>query len=211
LLEEWNATELELPKASRIDELIEQRAQETAEDPALICRDRQLSYSELNARANQLASRLRNLGVEAETLVGICVERSLEMVVGLLAIVKSGGAYVPLDPAYPKERLAFMLEDSKPLVVLTQTPLLDALPKTTAHMLCVDKLGFESSSDCSSQHKEAQNSKKEQHEANERSAGRPGPQQPRSEKGCEIFSRRWHNWARCGLGRPALRSLAGPD
>src|SRR6266850_5400230 len=138
LLEEWNATELELPKASRIDELIEQRAQETAEDPALICRDRQLSYSELNARANQLASRLRNLGVEAETLVGICVERSLEMVVGLLAILKSGGAYVPLDPTYPIERVKFMLKDSEACVLLTSRELFSSFTDDGAVAVAVD-------------------------------------------------------------------------
>lgn len=79
-----------------------------------------LTYAELNARANQLARHLRELGVQADSRVGICVERGLDMVVGLLAILKAGGGYVPLDPAYPLERLAYMLEDSAPLAVLVQ-------------------------------------------------------------------------------------------
>src|SRR5712672_2071922 len=101
LLVEWNATEIELPKATSIHELIERQAEESREAIALICQGKQLTYSELNARANRLASELYKLGVGPETLVGICVGRSVEMVIGLLAILKSGGAYVPLDPTYP--------------------------------------------------------------------------------------------------------------
>src|SRR6267142_944042 len=140
LLVEWNATDMELPKASSIHELIERRAVESPEALALICRDDRVTYSELNARADQLASHLRKLGVGPETLVGICVERSLEMVIGLLGILKSGGAYVPLDPTYPKERLALMLEDARPLVLVTQSTLLDLLPKTRSHILCIDTI-----------------------------------------------------------------------
>src|SRR5580765_8414002 len=125
LLVEWNATEIELPKATSIHELIERQSAESPEAIALICRDEKLTYSELNTRSNWLASDLYKLGVGPETLVGICVERSVEMVVGLLAILKSGGAYVPLDPTYPQERLAFMLEDSKLSVLLTQEKLVE--------------------------------------------------------------------------------------
>jgi amino acid adenylation domain-containing protein len=101
-----------------------------------------LTYSELNGRADRVAAHLRRFGVEEETLVGICLERSLEMVVGLLGILKSGGAYVPLDPAYPKERLAFMVEDSRPLALVTQTTLLDLVPKADSHILCLDNFDW---------------------------------------------------------------------
>src|SRR5689334_4015389 len=108
LLVDWNATEVELPKAGAIHELIEQRAAESPGAIALVWRDEEITYSELNARADKLASHLRKLGVGPESLVGICVERSLQMVIGLLGILKAGGAYVPLDPTYPQVRLAFM-------------------------------------------------------------------------------------------------------
>ena len=104
----------------------------TPDAVAVVFEDRQLTYAELNARANRLAHHLRSLGAGPETRVAICLERSLEMVVGLLAVLKAGGAYVPLDPAYPEERLAFMLADSAPLALLTQgnlaTSLLEAAP-----------------------------------------------------------------------------------
>jgi amino acid adenylation domain-containing protein len=142
MLVDWNATELELPDATSIHELIEQKASESPDALALICRDDALTYWELNGRAAQLASHLRNLGVGPEKLVGICVERSLEMVIGLLAILKSGGAYVPLDPTYPKERLAFMLDDSKPLVLITESTLLDFLPQSSPHVVCLDNFNW---------------------------------------------------------------------
>jgi non-ribosomal peptide synthetase component F/acyl carrier protein len=138
LLLEWNATKLEFPKASSIHEVLEQKLREFPSQIALICRNKQLTCAELDAAAERVAARLREFGVGPETLVGICVERSLEMVIGLLGILKSGGAYVPLDPTYPKERLAFMLEDAKPLVVLTQSTLLDQIPNTAANILCID-------------------------------------------------------------------------
>jgi amino acid adenylation domain-containing protein len=142
LLVDWNATKIELPKATSIHQLIEQRASESPDAIALICRDEVLTYSELNARTDQLASHLRKLGVGPETLVGICIERSPEMVIGLLGILKSGGAYVPLDPTYPKERLALMLEDSKPLVLLTQSTLVHLLPNTGSHIVCLDRFDW---------------------------------------------------------------------
>ena len=93
---------------------------------------------DLDRRANRLASHLRALGVGPEVLVGLCVERSLEMLVGILGILKAGGAYVPLDPTYPQERLAFMLEDTGAPVLLTQHRLLPRLPTHAARVLCLD-------------------------------------------------------------------------
>ena len=95
--------------------------------------DEQVTFAELNERANQLAHYLRSVGVGPESLVGISVERSVEMVVGLLGILKAGGAYVPLDPAYPQERLSYMIADAQVAVLLTQQHLLEALPAHAAH------------------------------------------------------------------------------
>ena len=114
-----------------IHELFYEQVERTPDAVALAVRDQgreELTYGELNARSNQLAHLLQGLGVGTEVLVGICLERSLEMVVGLLAILKAGGAYVPLDPAYPKERLAFMLKDAQVKVLVTQEQLLSELP-----------------------------------------------------------------------------------
>jgi amino acid adenylation domain-containing protein len=119
LLVEWNATAAEYPREQCIHELFEAQAARTPEAIAIVHEGAQLTYAELNARANRLAHHLRILGVKPDALVGICVERSLEMIVGLLAILKAGGAYVPLDPSYPAERLAYMLEDSAPVALLT--------------------------------------------------------------------------------------------
>jgi non-ribosomal peptide synthetase component F len=103
--------------------------------------DRQLTYAQLNARANQLAHYLRTLSVGPEVLVGICIERSLEMVIGLLGILKAGGAYLPLDPAYPKERLASMLEDANPSVLVTQAHLVGKLPIRAPQLVSLDADG----------------------------------------------------------------------
>src|SRR5207302_3470313 len=100
--------------------------------------DQHLTYRELNQSANQVAHHLRKLGVQPDALVGICLDRSLDLVVGLLGILKAGGAYVPLDPSYPQERLAFMLEDSQAPIVVTQRRLLEALPKDRARFVCLD-------------------------------------------------------------------------
>ena len=120
LLVEWNDTAADYPKDSCVHELFEAQVERAPETIAVQFEGEQLSYRELNNRANQLAHHLRGLGVGPEKLVGICVERSLEMVIGLLGILKAGGAYVPLDPTYPRERLAFMLEDAQVSIVLTQ-------------------------------------------------------------------------------------------
>ena len=119
ILIEWNDTAADYPKDKCIHHLFEEQVESTPEAIAIEFEDLQITYRELNCRANQLARYLISLGIGPEKLVGICVERSIEMVVGLLGILKAGGAYVPLDPAYPKERLQFMLEDSQVSVLLT--------------------------------------------------------------------------------------------
>src|SRR5262245_25905806 len=139
LLIGWNQTATDYPKDKCIHELFEAQVERTPEALAVVFEDQQLTYQELNNRANQLAHYLRNLGVGPEVLVGICMERSLGMVVGLLGILKAGGAYVPLDPDYPKERLAFMLEDTQTAVVITQQWLMEKVPNHSAQMVCLDR------------------------------------------------------------------------
>ena len=138
LLVEWNDTQTEYPKDKPIHQLFEAQVERTPEAVAVLFEDQQLTYRELNARANRLAHYLRRLGVGPETLVGISVERSLEMVVGVLGALKSGGAYVPLDPHYPMERLAYMLEEIQTPVLLTQQRLLNGLPQHQADVVCLD-------------------------------------------------------------------------
>jgi natural product biosynthesis luciferase-like monooxygenase protein len=125
---EWNNTYQDYPKHQCVHQLVEAQVEATPDKVALIFEDQTLTYRELNVRANRLAHYLGKLGVGPEVPVGIHVERSLEMVVGLLGILKAGGAYVPLDPTYPKERLAFMLEDCEAPVLLTQERLMEGLP-----------------------------------------------------------------------------------
>ena len=138
LLVEWNDTATVYPHDQCIHELFEAQAVRTPEAVALLYRDRRMTYRELNARANQLAHHLRRRGVGRGVLVGICIERSMEAVVGLLGILKAGGAYVPMDPAYPQQRLAFMLEDSRAPVVLTMQRLIHRLPRCTAETVYLD-------------------------------------------------------------------------
>ncbi|WP_445252994.1 amino acid adenylation domain-containing protein [Nodularia sp. NIES-3585] len=138
LLVEWNQTQIDYPHDLCIHELFEQQVERTPEAVAVVYEDQQLTYGELNCRANQLAHYLRSLGVSADVLVGICVERSIDMVVGLLGILKAGGAYVPLDPEYPTERLNFMLEDAQVSVLLTQQSLIDRLPEHQAQLVGLD-------------------------------------------------------------------------
>ncbi|QLF91734.1 amino acid adenylation domain-containing protein [Pseudomonas sp. ABC1] len=122
---DWNRTEANYPSDQCIHQLIEAQAERTPYATAMVLGDEELTYQELNRKANQLAHKLRELGVGPDVLVGIAVERSLEMVIGLLAILKAGGAYVPLDPEYPRERLAYMAEDSGIGLLLTQSGMLD--------------------------------------------------------------------------------------
>ncbi|MFN6485611.1 amino acid adenylation domain-containing protein [Nostoc sp. DedQUE02] len=134
LLVEWNNTQADYPQDKCIHQLFEQQAELTPDAVAVVFENEQLTYKELNCRANQLAHYLKSLGVVADVLVGICVERSIEMVVGLLGILKAGGAYLPLDPEYPTERLRLMLEDAQVRVLLTQHSLLDRLPRNQAKL-----------------------------------------------------------------------------
>ena len=138
LLVEWNTTSTASFAAPTIQELFETQVERTPEAVAVVYGDESLTYETLNARANQLARHLRTLGVGPDVLVGLCVERSLAMIVGLLAILKAGGAYVPLDPAYPPDRLAYILADSQPVVLLTQASLLHTLPAAEIPIFCLD-------------------------------------------------------------------------
>ena len=117
---------------------IEAQAARTPEAAAVVFEDETLTYAELDAKANQLARHLQGLGVGPDVLVGVCLERSFEMVAGLLAVLKAGGAYVPIDPTYPAERIAFMLEDADPPVLLSQAKLRDTLPAHRAQVLYLD-------------------------------------------------------------------------
>ncbi|PZR91140.1 MAG: hypothetical protein DLM67_16785 [Candidatus Nephthysia bennettiae] len=138
LLEEWNRTEAELPEACTHD-LISAQARRSPAAAAVECEGRSLSYRELEAAANRLGHHLRSLGVGPGVPVGLCLERSLEMVVGALAIWKAGGAYVPLDPGFPAERLAYMLEDSGAPVLLTQRRLREELGLEAASVVSLDE------------------------------------------------------------------------
>jgi amino acid adenylation domain-containing protein len=129
LLEEWNNTSLTYPKDRCLHELFGEQAVKSPDAIAVIYEEQQLSYWELDRRSNQLAHHLKGLGVGPELIVGLCVERSLEMVVGLLGILKAGGAYLPLDPSYPSDRLAYMLADARTPVIVTQTALAGQLPE----------------------------------------------------------------------------------
>ena len=134
----WNQTAAEYAQESCVHELFEAQVARTPEAIAVRCGDEAVSYWELNERANQLAHYLRGLGVRAESRVGICVERSIEMVVALLGTLKAGAAYVPLDPEYPLERLSFMIEDAAVIVLLTQSRLLPCLPQLDTKPICLD-------------------------------------------------------------------------
>lgn len=139
LLVDWNQTANEYPQDKCIHQLFEEQVAKTPDATAVVFENEQLTYEKLNQKANQLAHYLQSLGVGSETLVGICVERSLEMVVAILGVLKAGGAYVPLDPNYPQERLNYMLCDSAVQVLLTQQNLLDSLPqKHPASIVCLD-------------------------------------------------------------------------
>ena len=138
LLVEWNDTQAEYPRDTCIHHLFESQAKRTPNAIAATFKDQQLTYWELNVRANQLAHHLREIGVGPDVLVALCVERSLEMVVGLLGILKAGGAYVPLDPTYPQDRLAFMLSDSRASVLLTRQDLLSGLAEHEARAVLLD-------------------------------------------------------------------------
>jgi len=136
--EAWAETRIEYPEKNCIHELFEAQVEKTPEADAVIFEGSRLSYRELNRRANQLAHHLRKLGVGPDVLVGICMERSCEMIVGLMGILKAGGAYVPLDPSYPKERLSLMLEDAQAPVLLTQRSLVESFGWSGTQIVCLD-------------------------------------------------------------------------
>jgi len=133
----WNETSTLYPQQC-IQELFEAQAKQQGSSVAIRCGKEELTYAELNDRANRLAHYLRAQGVGPETRVGICLERSLELVVGLLGILKAGGAYLPLDANYPAERIAYILHDAQPLLLLTQTKLQSQLPNIQAKVICLD-------------------------------------------------------------------------
>ena len=139
LLIEWNNTQVDYPEYKCIHQLFEEQVKRTPDAVAVVCSQQQLTYNELNCRANQLAHYLRKLGVKADTLVGISLERSLEMIVGLLGILKAGGAYLPLDPDYPSERLQFAIADAQLSLLLTQEGLIDKLPEHQAPLILLDR------------------------------------------------------------------------
>jgi surfactin family lipopeptide synthetase C len=137
-LVEWNATRTEYPRDRCVHELFEAQVEQTPAAVALVSEDQSLTYQQLNRRANQLAHYLRGLGVGQETPVALCVERSPEMVVALLAILKAGGVYVPLDPSYPQERLRFMLQDTRAPILLTWQSPVEPLPHPASKVVSLD-------------------------------------------------------------------------
>jgi aspartate racemase len=138
LLVEWNDTKREYPQLC-VHQLFEAQADRTPDAIAVVYGNERVSYSELNRRANRLAHHLRQMGVGPDVLVGVAMERSVELVVSLLAILKAGGAYVPLDPDYPQERLRFMIEDTGMAVLVTNTAVKKALPAVDAKLVCLDE------------------------------------------------------------------------
>jgi amino acid adenylation domain-containing protein/thioester reductase-like protein len=136
----FNATAVSYNEELLVHELFEAQVRRTPNVAAVAYQGHSLSYSEVNASANQLARHLRAEGIGPGSLVGLCVERSIEMVVGVLAVLKAGGAYVPLDPSYPPERLQYMLADAAPRVVLTQRSLQSVLPASSARAIALDEV-----------------------------------------------------------------------
>jgi non-ribosomal peptide synthetase component F len=148
LLVDWNDTATERSSSACVHQQFEHHAETEPDAIAVLCGESVLTYGELNRRANALAHHLRRLGVGPETVVGICVERSLEMMTGVLGILKAGGAYMPLDPHYPQERLSFILQDCGAPVLVTQKSLLEKLPPHyQGTTICLDEnselAGFE--------------------------------------------------------------------
>ena len=143
ILVQWNDTAT-LESEGCLHHLFEEQAGRRPEAPALIFDDRTITYGELNARSERLAGRLRSLGIGPEELVGISLERGIERIVAVLGVFKAGGAYIPLDPSHPRERLSWMLEDSRARVLITESRLLDALPDHHAEILCLDLDDWES-------------------------------------------------------------------
>ncbi|NET44010.1 non-ribosomal peptide synthetase, partial [Okeania sp. SIO2B3] len=138
LLVEWNNTKTDYPREKCIHELFAAQVEKTPDALAVVFAEQKLTYSQLNSRANQLAHYLQQLGVKPDLGVGIFVERSVEMIIGLLAILKAGATYVPLDPNYPPSRLNYMIEDAQLSILLTQEKLRERLPEIAAKIICLD-------------------------------------------------------------------------
>ncbi len=138
ILVEWNKTKIDYPEDKCVHELFEEQAEKIPDAIAVFFKDQKLTYKELNSRANQLARYLRTRGVGPGVMVGLYIERSMEMVVGLLAIIKAGGIYIPLDPSYPMQRITYMLEDSEAAVLVTQESLIEQLPASGLEVVRVD-------------------------------------------------------------------------
>ncbi len=130
LLLEWSGTRTDYPRDTCIHELFEEQVKKQPDALALVLEERHLTYEDLNIRANQLAHRLSRLGVGPDVPVGVCLERSFDLIIALLGILKAGGAYLPLDPASPRARLSVMMNDAKIPIVLTRRRFLDMLPET---------------------------------------------------------------------------------
>ncbi len=138
LLTEWNSNQVEVPKDTCVHQLFEAQAAKNPDAQAAEFNGERLTYGQLNARANQLANYLQKRGVGPEVLVGICVERSLDMLVAIFGVLKAGGGYVPLDPNYPRDRVAFMVEDAKLAIIITHEHLVNEIPVGDAQLLCID-------------------------------------------------------------------------
>jgi amino acid adenylation domain-containing protein len=140
LIFEWNDTSAAYPALGCIHELVEAQVERTPHATAVVFDNERLSYRELNNRANKLAHHLRGLGAGPEVCIGICLERSPDLVIGLLAILKSGGAYVPMDPSYPRERLSFVVEDAQVPILLTQQKFVAILPEQIPELICMEEV-----------------------------------------------------------------------
>jgi amino acid adenylation domain-containing protein len=138
ILYDWNNTYAEYSQDLSVHRLFEQQVLKTPDRTAVIFEDQRLTYRELNISANQLANYLKKLGAGPETFVGICVERSTDMLIAQLGILKAGGTYIPIDPAYPSERIAFMIQDAKMPFIITQQGLSDSIPGQDAKIICID-------------------------------------------------------------------------
>ena len=136
---DWNQTQVDYPQSHCLHQLIEAQVEQTPDAVAIVFEGQSLTYRQLNQRANQLAHHLQSLKVGPETLVGICVERGLHMITGVLAVLKAGGAYLPLEPSVPTGRLGLILDDARPVVLLTEEQWLKNLPATEAHIICFDR------------------------------------------------------------------------
>ena len=139
LLVEWNRTARDIPQSCTVVSMFDEQVRLCPEKVAVRCEDQSLTYAELDQEASILAAELQRLGVKPDTLVGLCSERTIQMVVGILGVLKSGGAYVPMDPGFPAERLRYMIEDAAMPVIVTQQSLLDILPAHDARVLLMDE------------------------------------------------------------------------